>query len=40
MALGKVISRGAAVGGYLNRVLFEVDVGFSTEGERVREASA
>ena len=32
MAMGEGIPRGAAVGGYLNRVLFEGDVGVFHEG--------
>ena len=32
MTLGEVITRGSAVGGYLNRVIFEGDVGVFPEG--------
>ena len=32
MAMGEVVIGGAAVGGYLNRVLFEGDVGIFHEG--------
>ena len=32
MDLGEIITRGAAVGGYLNRVIFEGDDGVFREG--------